>query len=212
MSTKYFIADQVRLKLEGGYGKTSSKVQHDDIIAALGQKINQKIKAEYFNVVLPSGETIPDNLYLAEYDNLSVTSVGTRSKCTLPIMPVSLPRNMGVASVFTNSDATVEFIPVQHGMMNMLYAQEDILSDLLGQVGYEVMGNQLIFSRDITIDNINAVNVRLVIVDINQYDIHTPLPIPASIEAEIVEELFVDFSRVLGIPINKKVDNYNPEA
>ena len=209
MKSKYFLAEQVRLKLEGGYGKTASKVQFDDIKAALGQKINTKFRTEQFSINLPSGETIPDNLFLAEYEDIPVNGGKGKAEALLPIIPISLPRNMGVYAI--KDETNCEFIPMQAGQDTLMFGQK-ILSDFMKQVGYTVQGQKIKFTYDITINGIEKINAVLVVMDLDKYDDFTPLPIPASMESEIVEELFVDFAIVMGIHLKKKVDNYNPEA
>ena len=111
-STKYRLAEQILLRLTGGSIQTASKVQLDDIKLAIGQKINELYKAQHFSVTLASGETVPDNLMLATYTGIPVTSYGDRSVATLPIMPISLPRNVGVFQVYDSVDASNEYIPL----------------------------------------------------------------------------------------------------
>ena len=99
MATKYYLSEQVMLRLAAGYPDVAEKVDILDVIAALGQKISQMFNMTYFTAVLANGETVPDGLMLATYSNIPVVSFGARSKATLPVMPISLPRNQGVFQI-----------------------------------------------------------------------------------------------------------------
>lgn len=186
------------------------KVDILDVIAALPQVLNRMFNMTYFTAVLQNGETVPDGLMLGTYNGIAVTSIGVRSKSTLPIMPISLPRNQGVFQISDKIDFTGEYIPVAPGQYNMLAAQPGI-SDFLGQIGYEVIGNQVIYHKDITISGITSVNMRLVVLDITKYDDYAPLPVPADMEATVVEELYKMFVPVQATPADKTNDLYNPD-
>ena len=95
------------------------------------------------------------------------------------------------------------FIPLQTGQLALIRG-ERLISDILGQVGYEVVGNDVIFNKDLTTDENLRIYVRLVIFDINSYDDFSPLPLPADMEASIVQECFKFFS--MQMPASKIVD------
>jgi len=209
-STIYRLSEQILLKLTGGSVQTASKVQLPDIKIAIGQKINELYKTQHFSVTLASGETIPDGLMLATYTGIAVTSLGERSVATLPIMPISLPRNVGVFQVYDSVDSSNEYIPYQVGQYN-LFSKLPLISDLLKQIGYEVKGNQLLFSRNITLLGISSVNAVLAIMDISKYDDFTPLPIAADMESTIIDSVYDKFAPVMGMPLSKVSDNYNSQ-
>ena len=71
---------------------------------------------------------------------------------------------------------------------------QPILSNLLCHIGYEVRGSEAVFHKDITIDGISKVNMRLVVADIGSYGEYDTLPISADMEAQIVEEVFKQFA------------------
>ena len=144
-STKYLLAEQVQTRLAGGLG-ASQPVQNEDIVKAIEQIINSMFQMQYYNATLPTGETIPDNLMIAFYENIPVTTLGDKSQAELPIIPISLPRNMGVYRVTDNKDN--DFIPVPLGQGALLRADK-LLNDLLGNVWFEIRKNIVIFSKDI---------------------------------------------------------------
>ena len=103
MSTsKRKIAEQILYRLNGGIHSTVSPVQIEDVYEAINQKINALIKAEVFSVTLATGDTIPEGLMTATYENIAVVPYGRRSKAILPAMPVRLPRNMGVFEIWVD--------------------------------------------------------------------------------------------------------------
>jgi hypothetical protein len=202
MSNKRLISDQVILRLAGGYPDVTFNVEERDVWKALEQKINGKFKVNQFSVNLPSGGTIPGNLCLATYENITVTRTSNeRSKCTLPAMPISLPRNAGineirpVLSVVTSGDRILgnPLIPLQAGQAYLLQADR-LLNSLLGQWGYEVNGKTTIFTEDLTTYGITKVDIKLVVFDISQYGITDVLPIPSDYEEELINELVVQFA------------------
>src|SRR5690606_19269255 len=94
---------------------------------------NSIFKLSQFNINLPNGGTIPDNLNLATYENISVTRTSnSRSKATLPVTPISLPLNIGineirpVLSTSSSSDRMLgqPFIPLQAGQDFLLSADK----------------------------------------------------------------------------------------
>jgi hypothetical protein len=203
-STKYLLAEQVQTRLAGGFRDASQPVQNVDIVKAIEQIINSMFQMQYYNATLPTGETIPDNLMIAFYENIPVTTLGDKSQAELPIIPISLPRNMGVYRVTDDKDN--DFIPVPLGQGALLRADK-LLNDLLGNVWFEIRKNIVIFSKDILLLGIDTVNMYLIVMDISLYSNTDPLPIPASMEEEIVEKAFAKFATV--IPETGIVNNYS---
>jgi len=115
-TSKRKLAEQVLYRLYGGVNTSSSPVQIEDVYEAINQKINALIKAEVFSVTLASGDTIPEGLMTATYENIPVVPYGKRSKAILPAMPVRLPRNMGVFEIWndTISDGFDTEMPVNY--------------------------------------------------------------------------------------------------
>lgn len=205
MSTRKSIADQILLRISKGYTDSSSAVQLPDVIIAVGQKLNAMLSQQYMGQTLPSGDTIPSGIMLTPYTGLSVSSFGNRSKCILPAMPVSLPMDMGVYEVSANGNS---FIPLMPGQAFLLKGQ-DCIGNLLGNIGYERSGKDLIFTSDITIQNITSVDVKLVLVDINILSDFDILPIDAAMEDMLINQLVQQFAP--SQTNNDSVDNLNTE-
>lgn len=94
--TKYYLMEQVQIMLAGGAPSAGKKYEPGVVWAFLQQVINKKLKFEYLSVTLPGGETIPEGLVLANYDNVTVERYKGVSRAQLPAMPVSLRRGMGI--------------------------------------------------------------------------------------------------------------------
>ena len=203
-STKSLLAEQVQTRLAGGFRDANQPVQNEDIVKAIEQIINSMFQMQYYNATLPTGETIPDNLMIAFYENIPVTTLGDKSQAELPVIPISLPRNMGVYRVTDSKDN--DFIPVPLGQGALLRADK-LLNDLLGNVWFEIRKNIVIFSKDILLLGVNTVNMYLIVMDISLYSNTEPLPIPASMEEEIVEKAFAKFATVT--PETGIVNNYS---
>lgn len=201
-ATKKIISDQVLYILSGGSPDAAFSIDERDIWKALEQKINAKYGMTQYTQNLPQGETIPSNMALATYEDVVVTSVSDYSVATLPAMPIFLPRNAGINEIRPiiskrGNDRIygIPMIPLQAGQ-NYLLQTDTLLSDLLGQFGYEVNGRKTIFTKDITTFGIATVQMKLVVFDLSQYGITDILPIPSDYEEQLVKELVVDFSPV----------------
>jgi hypothetical protein len=203
-TTKYLLAEQVLIRLAGGYRDYNQSVQMEDCIKAIEQVINETFQMQYYSATLPTGETVPDNLMIAFYENIPVDTYGDKSKAALPVMPISLPRNMGVYRITDSNDN--DFIPVPLGQGYLLKADK-LLNELLGNIWYEIRNFTVVFSKDIQLLGINSVNMYLVVLDISQYSNDDHLPIPAGIESEIVEKVYAKFVSIT--PESGIVDNYN---
>jgi len=191
--TKYKIAEQILLMLKGGNIKAATTIELEDIMEAVGQYINSHFKQEQLSVNMPSGETIPEGVMLTYYDGLVPVQYKGVSKVTLPVTPISLPRNMGIMHLSRSNDINDGFIPTQNGQLALLKG-ERLISDMSGQVSYTPFGNDCILSKDLTTETGVTVIAGLVVMDISKYGDFDPLPLPADMEATIIQEVFKLFS------------------
>lgn len=196
VTTIYRIAEQVISLVEGGNLGAASSVSLNEIKIAIGQQVNALLKIEHFSVNERVGEKIPNGSVLGLYEGIAVTQSNGKSKASLPIKPLKLPRNMGVFAIYPkytlsgDYEYDKEFIPLQMGQAGLLQSQP-LLNDLLGQVGYENYGMELIFTKNIKQLYPNVVlAMRLAIMDISQYDDYTPLPILPEQEMQVIQEVY----------------------
>lgn len=191
VQTLYRLAEQAFSLIEGGDPQAASSISFNELKIAVGQVINSMLKTEYMSRNIPMGESIPNGAVLGLYTDISVTQDGTGfSKCTLPVKPVVLPRNMGVWSIYPSGKPNEEFIPLQMGQNNLLRSQP-MINNLLGQVGYETLGETVRFNQDLTKSGSETatVDMRLAIMDVSQYDDYTMLPVPPEWEFDIVKQV-----------------------
>jgi hypothetical protein len=201
--TRRYIADQVLFRLDGSSPEVSQSVQLEDVYAAIGQWVNSKFKLRHLSDTLSSGESIPEGASLATYSDVAVSTDGDVASVTLPVMPIALPRNLGVYNV---SGGGYNFIPLQRGQIQILGA-EFMLNTLFGQVAYETVGKKIKFSKNIKLLGINTVDLDLMVFDMSLYNDTDPLPIPAGTEDEIIEKVMAKFINIT--PESGIVDNYN---
>lgn len=215
MATKKLIAEGVLFKLAGGYPDGSFQVDERDLFDDIEHKVNARLKTDQFAMNLPSGGTIPENLMIATYEDITVTRTSNeRSKCTLPVVPISLPRNAGIVEIrpVLNLTSTGDrmlgnpLIPLQAGQSYLIKADR-LLNDLMGQWGYEVNGKTIVFTKDLTTYEITKVDIKLAIFDMSQYGLTDELPIPADWIGQIEDELVKEYAPVT--PESGIVNNYS---
>jgi hypothetical protein len=226
-TTIYRLAEQVSKLLQGGDISVAAQPSFSELKIAIGQVINEALKIDYFQTNMLRGEDkerIPNGSVLGLYENIAVESWNGVSRCDLPIKPIKLPRDMGVFAVYPkwqtngNIDFDSEIIPLQMGQGGMLKSQR-LISTLLGQIGRETFGSHLVFTRDLTeISQQVTLAMRLVIMDISQYDDYTHLPILPEMEADVIRKVVAMYgempvpdktvdpsqSEQVGVPINQQ--------
>jgi hypothetical protein len=213
MATLYSISEQVRSKLQGGDPPQAPKFEMEEVKRFAIQAMNSLLKSQHLTEEMAGGEQIPDGTILAEYDNVAVESYKNSARAVLPAMPIKLPRGMGIYHVSKTDDIFNGFIPFGAGELQMI-GEEPLISDILGQIGYEQRGKYIYFNKDIT-DNdaeyaINEVYMLLAVKDLSLYGDFDLLPISASMEVDVIEMTFQMLTAQL--PANKKVDVINKEV
>jgi hypothetical protein len=189
MTTKKKIAEQIQ-RLIAGNPVISARIHINDVMLAVEQVANQVLKADYFSVSTPEGDTVPNNCMVYTYDNVPVTTYKTNfSKATLPSIPINLPRNMGVLHVSKTDAIDEPFIPIPTSMYGIIKPQ-DLLGELSGFIGYEVIGKDIVFTENLPGQNVNSVYIRLVGVDMASLSIYDILPLSSDMEAMVVQSAY----------------------
>src|SRR4051812_25786406 len=113
-TSKRVLADQLLYRIQGGYVDVASPVQYPDVYKAIEQKMNADFKMQHFTQTLASGDSIPEHAMIATYDAVTVSPYldDLKSYATLPVMPISLPRNMGIFEIFDPNYPNNLFIPL----------------------------------------------------------------------------------------------------
>jgi len=194
------LSEEILKMLSGGDIQAATNITLNEIKISIGQVVNQLLKVEHFQVNMAMGERIPNGSVLGLYEGIAVTSYNGKSKATLPVKPLKLPRNMGVWAIYpkfkSNGDYELdkEFIPLQMGQGGLLRSQP-MINDLLGQVGYETFGQDIIFTQDLpSLFPDVVVAMRLVIMDISQYGDWDMLPILPEQEWQVKQEVYKLYS------------------
>jgi hypothetical protein len=102
MASKSTLREQVMRRLNAGNPSVASKVHELEVEEAIKQVLNTMLRTQYFET-LQVGDNIPEGCVLAFYEDVPVVSYKGVSRCTLPAIPVTLPRNIGVFSVKPHS-------------------------------------------------------------------------------------------------------------
>lgn len=202
MATRWSIAEQVQNILNGGKGKEASWVDIREIYPYIAQVLNGLLKLDYFKTTLDGGETTPDGLSLATYQNVAVTSYQNTARLILPSNYVRLRMGLGVYYIGPQNIKTPgnilnqQFVPIPMGMGALIGTQPAILGNLGGRIGYEVHGLEVIFFQDITQPPLSIATclVKLVVMDMSQYGDYDLLPIPADMEGMCVQQALQLFS------------------
>lgn len=187
-TTKYKLAEQVQRMISGN-PEIQSRVQRNDIKLLIEQVANQLLKTEYFQVNMADGDTVPPNCMIYTYESVPVVTYKGKSKCTLPSMPINLPKNMGVFHISKTDAIDEPFIPIPSGLYGIVKPQA-LLGELSGLIGYEVFGKEVVFTTNLPGQNVNNVFIRLVGVDLNTVTDYETLPISSDMEAQIVQTVY----------------------
>lgn len=193
--TIYRLVEEIRKMLLQGEIPAAANISYGEIKVSIGQVANQLLKIEHIQVNEAMGEKIPNGSVLGWYENIEVSTWNNKSKAELPIKPLKLSRNMGVYSIYPkyeesdNYELDKEFVPLQMGQGGLIKSQP-MISDILGQVGYEVFGNSIVFTKDIkSLYPSVKLAMRLVIMDVSLYGDYDPLPILPEQEWDIKKEV-----------------------
>jgi hypothetical protein len=189
--TRYYLAEQVILSLKGGKYHVSSSIEIDDVIAYMRTIMPGIVKQEWFQMAnAPEGETLPQNLALSLHENIPVEPKGKRWISKLPVMPVFLPRNMGVFEIYNPDDPDCVYIPILPGLWTS-FVKDKLISDAGGQIFYETYGNIVEYKVN---PKVNAVSMKLVIQDISSYSDNDLLPISADHAKIAIDQAFQYFA------------------
>ena len=168
----------------------SARVHINDIKLLVEQVSNQLLKTDYFSMSMPAGETIPNNCMIFSYDAVPVETYKTsKSRAKLPSMPINLPRNMGVLHVSKVDAVDEPFVPIPTSMYGVVKPQA-MLGDLSGLIGYEVIGADVVFTKNLPSMGINSVYMRLVGNDLSTVSDYEILPLSSDMEAQVVQTVY----------------------
>jgi len=184
------ITDQILRLYSGGDPSDDKELQRGDVNVLVGQVANRVLKSEHAATNMQMGELCPPHTLITTFKVELEGASGSYqySHCILPVLPISLPRNMGVWGVEV---ADNEVIPLESGQNRLLGGVEH-LRILEDQIGYWVEGRIINFTDRIQSDPFKSathVILKLLVVSpevLGEYDI---LPLPADQEEVIIKEV-----------------------
>lgn len=188
-TTKYKISEQVQRLLKGN-PVISGRTHINDISLLVEQVANKLLKTEFFAVNMADGDSIPPNCMIYTYESVPISAYKPgKNRLTLPSIPISLPRNMGLFHISLVDSVDEGFVPIPSGMFGII-KPEELIGANSGIVWYETFGSTVIIHKDLRATGVNSVMVRLVGADLSTVDNYTILPISADMEADIVNTVF----------------------
>lgn len=188
MTTKYKISEQV-LRLYTGGDPSIAALKREEVEELINQVVNSLLKTDILSVNMPTGETIPAGYVIAIYENILVEKWNNRSRAKIPVTPVALPKDIGMYHVGPAGDISEFYVPVLPGY-HALIRTNSILNNLNGRIGYTRSDNFIYFTRDITVQNTDVkVDMHIVCMDVRKYGNYDVLPIPADMEATVIEKV-----------------------
>lgn len=107
--------------------------------------------------------------------------------------------------------ALTQYIPLQNGQAAFIQEQK-LINNLLGVPGYEVRDGFVVFTEDITDPdglNVNAVDMQLIVMDLDKYGDYDILPLTADMAGQVVAEVLALLSPAP--PPDTRVDSVSEE-
>lgn len=192
MTTKYILSEQIQRI----YARFLDKDNPSDVIdlrevsLLVSQAINKILKLEVAESFKAGLVDIP-KCSLIEYTATVVSDSGnSRSYATLPVIPLTLPLNMGIWSIAASNAAMTPYIPIP--AQDVLVFQGANLSYLEGQIGYYVQNKRVYFTKDITLvanGSITSVIINILASDFSQFGDNDMLPISPEVESAVITEV-----------------------
>ena len=184
LNTRHNLIELIRRDLSGGFPSDMDRVRDAEIAMQINSIANALLKKEYFNTTLNiEGDRIPDGCMLATYTIDVTPSENYTATATLPIVPVVLPKGMGVFSVYPYGRPDLAYIPVPPNVV--FQVQKDKMISPIGKKCYSVNGKRVVIYDNLIGAGVTKLNVQLAVMDIETLDDNDVLPIPADMISEI---------------------------
>lgn len=166
-----------------------------EVLLLVNQSINKVLKlqvAEYFKAGMMD---IP-KCNLIEYTAAVTADAGNnRAFITLPVIPLTLPMDMGIWSIAAATGAMTPYLPIPS--QDVLVFQGANLSYLEGKIGYYLQGKRVYFTKNITLvanGTVTSVIVNLLTMDLSQFGDNDMLPISPEVESTIIDDVLQTIS------------------
>lgn len=204
-TTKFKLSEQIQRI----YARYLDKDNPSDVIdirevkLLVEQTINKVLKAQVSEAFSVGMIDIPKCSLIEVTRTVTSDPTNSRAYITLPVIPLTLPLDMGIWSISAPTAVATPYIPIpaQDVLVFGTIASGTNVSYLEGQVGYYLQGTKIYFTKDITLSangSISSVKVNLLASDFSQLTDTDLLPISPDTETAIIGE-------VLSIISNGKV-------
>ena len=190
MATRKTLREEIQLLYNNQLDKNAfnDTVDVRQIDLLIEKAVNRNLKVE-------ATENIKDGTIDVSKYNLVTYTVATSdsnsiSSGTLPVIPIALPRDMGVWRVSSTQGIPTPFIPISMSMIDTYGGTN--LEYLEGLIGYWINGKTINFTEA----SIGTVYVTMFVYDLSQIGEDDLLPIDAGLQDIIVKEVL----QLLGNP------------
>jgi hypothetical protein len=192
MATKSTISEQVQRIYARFLDKNnpSDVIDIREVMLLVNQSINKILKLEVAESFKAGLVDVPKCSLIQYTASVTADATNNRSFITLPVIPLTLPLDMGIWSISASNAAMTPYIPIP--AQDVLVFQGANLSYLEGQVGYYIQGKKVFFTKDITLagnGSISSVIVNILASDFSQFGDNDMLPISPEVESAVITEV-----------------------
>ena len=192
MATKAIISEQVQRIYARFLDKNnpSDVIDIREVMLLVNQAINKILKLEVAESFKAGLVDIPKCSLIQYTASVTADATNNRSFITLPVIPLTLPLDMGIWSISASNAAMTPYIPIPS--QDVLVFQGANLSYLEGQIGYYVQGKKVFFTKDITLagnGSISSVIINILASDFSQFADNDMLPISPEVESAVITEV-----------------------
>ena len=192
MATKAIISEQVQRIYARFLDKNnpSDVIDIREVMLLVSQAINKILKLEVAESFKAGLVDIPKCSLIQYTASVTADATNNRSFITLPVIPLTLPLDMGIWSISASNAAMTPYIPIPS--QDVLVFQGANLSYLEGQIGYYVQGKKVFFTKDITLagnGSISSVIINILASDFSQFADNDMLPISPEVESAVITEV-----------------------
>ena len=192
MATKSTLSEQVQRIYARFLDKNNSSDVIDirEVMLLVNQSINKILKLEVAESFKAGLVDVPKCSLIQYTASVTADAPNNRSFITLPVIPLTLPLDMGIWSISASNAAMTPYIPIPS--QDVLVFQGANLSYLEGQTGYYVQGKKVFFTKDLTLagnGSISSVIINILASDFSQFADNDMLPISPEVESAVITEV-----------------------
>jgi hypothetical protein len=168
----------------------SDVISIPEVMLLVSQAINKILKLEVAESFKAGLVDIPKCSLIQYTASVTADAPNNRSSITLPVIPLTLPLDMGIWSISASGAAMTPYIPIP--AQDVLVFQGANLKFLEGQIGYYVQGKKVFFTKDLTLagnGSISSVIINILASDFSQFGDNDMLPISPEVESAVITEV-----------------------